>query len=142
MMIVIAVFAIVASIAIPNFMSLLPGIRLNGAARQVMGDLMAARMKAVKENNEFRVFFDSPSDNQYQILDDDDNDGAINTGVEATTIKNIQDEYHDVTFSNPSGNSPIFHPRGTASDLTTLTLSNSSGSKTVTISIAGRVKIN
>jgi len=63
MMIVIAVFAIVASIAIPNFMSLLPGIRLNGAARQVMGDLMAARMKAVKLNQRTKVFFDT---NGYQ----------------------------------------------------------------------------
>ena len=95
-----------------------------------------------RKSNEFRVFFNTPGSNQYTLLDDDDNDGVVNNGVEATTIKNIQDEYHDVTFSNPSGNSPIFHPRGTASDLTTLTLSNSSGSKSITISIAGRVKIN
>ena len=80
MIVVITVFFIVAAIAIPNFMSLLPGMRLNGAARQVMGDLMAARMNAVKENNEFKVFFSSPSANQYQILDDDDNDGTADGG--------------------------------------------------------------
>ena len=77
MMIVIAVFAIVAAIAVPSFMSLLPGMRLNGAARQIMGDLMAARMDAVKQNNQMRVFFNSPGTNQYQILDDDDNDGIL-----------------------------------------------------------------
>ena len=141
MMIVIAVFAIVAAIAIPNFMSWLPGMRLNGAARQVMGDLMAARMNAVKQNNEFKVFFNSPGANQYQILDDDDNDGTADTGEAITTpAKNIQDNYPDVTVS--STNNPIFFPRGTATGLPTVTLQNSSGTKTVTVSIAGRVKIN
>jgi len=138
-MVVIAIFAIVAAVAIPNFMTLLPGMRLNGAARQVMGDLMAARMNAVKENNEYRVLFSNPGANQYTILDDDDDDGSIDGG-EDTTIKNIQDNYHDVTLS--STNNPIFLPRGTATSLPTITLQNSSGSKTVTVSIAGRVKIN
>ena len=141
MMIVIAVLAIMSAIAIPNFMSLLPGMRLNGAARQVMGDLMAVRMNAVKQNNEFKVFFNSPGANQYQILDDDDNDGTADTGEAITTpAKNIQDNYPDVTVS--STNNPIFFPRGTATGLPTVTLQNSSGTKTVTVSIAGRVKIN
>jgi len=47
MMIVIAILGILAGIAIPNYLSYLPKHRLNGAARQVMGDLMAARMQAV-----------------------------------------------------------------------------------------------
>jgi type IV fimbrial biogenesis protein FimT len=139
MMIIIAIIGILSAIAIPSFMSMLPGMRLNGAARMVMGDLMAARMNAVKQNNEFRVFFNTPSANQYQVLDDDDNDGVADTG-EAITTKNIQTEYHDVTMS--STNNPIFYPRGTATNLATITLQNSSGTKTVTISIAGRVKVN
>ncbi len=51
LMVTIVVFAILATIAIPSFMSLLPGMRLNGAAMQVMGDLMAARMNAVILND-------------------------------------------------------------------------------------------
>jgi type IV fimbrial biogenesis protein FimT len=138
-MIVIAVIGILSAIAIPAFTSMLPGMRLNGAARMVAGDLMAARMNAVKQNNGFRVFFNSPGTNQYQILDDDNNNNSADTG-EAITTKNIQTEYHDVTLS--STNNPIFSPRGTATNLPTVTLQNSSGSKTVTVSIAGRVKIN
>jgi len=137
MMIVIGVLTIMASIAIPSFMSLLPGMRLNGAARQVMGDLMAARMKAVKQNNRFRVFFNNPGTNEYTILDDDNNNNSADTG-EATTAKNIQDNYHDVTFS--SSTNPIFYPRGTAYG-TTVTVTNSSGSKDVKVAITGRVKI-
>ena len=139
MMIVIAIAAIMSAVAIPVFMSMLPGMRLSGAARQVMTDLMAARMDAVKQNNQFRVFFNSPGANQYQILDDNDNDGAADAG-EAITTRNIQDNYSDVTFN--STNNPIFTPKGTATSLPTITLQNASGSKSVSVSIAGRVKID
>ena len=135
LMVTIVVFAILAAIAIPTFMSLLPGMRLNGAARQVMTDLMAARMKAVSENNRFRVFF--IDNHQYKILDDDNNNNAENAG-EWTQTKDIQNEYHDVTFSSSAN--PIYYPRGTAYG-TTITLTNSSGSKTVKVAITGRVKI-
>jgi len=135
LMVSVVVLAILTGIAIPSFMTLMPGMRLNGAARQVMGDLMAARMKAVKENNEYKVFF--TGSHQYTILDDDDNNGYATTG-EATTIKNIQDEYYDVTFSRTAD--PIYYPRGTAFG-TTVTLTNSSGTKTVKVAITGRVKI-
>ena len=139
MMMVVALIAIGAAVAIPSFTAMLPAMRLNGAARQVMGDMMAARMKAVKENNEFRVFFGIPFSNYYIILDDDDNDGLPDY-TEKFTLKNIQDTYKGVTLS--ATNHPIFHPRGTATNLATVTLSNSSGTKTVSVSIAGRVKIN
>jgi len=137
MMIVIAILAIFAAIAVPNFLSYLPKHRLNGAARQVMGDLMAARMQAVSQNNEFKIFF-LANGHEYMILDDDDNDGTADAG-ELTDPKDIHPEYHDVTFS--STNNPIFLPVGTATDLPTITLTNSVDSKKVTVSMAGRVKI-
>ena len=141
LMIVIAIFGILAAVAIPGFVSQMPRYRLNGAARQVMGDLMWARMQAVSQNNEFKIFF--LSNHEYKILDDDDNDGAVDSTPspgEWTKTIDIHDEYHDVTFT--STNNPIFFPRGTATNLPTITLTNSAGSKTITISIAGRVRIN
>jgi type IV fimbrial biogenesis protein FimT len=140
MMIVIAITAIFAAIAVPNFLSYLPKHRLNGAARQVMGDLMAARMKAVSQNNDFKVLFDiSINNHEYTILYDDNNDGNIDVG-EWTQTKDIQSEYSDVTFSNVTAD-PIFRPRGTAYG-TTITLTNSAGSKYVKVAITGRVKID
>lgn len=137
LMVIIVVFGILAAIAIPAFMSLMPGMRLNGAARQVMTDLMAARMNAVKQNNKFRVFFNNPGANQYTILDDDNSNNSADTG-EATTTKNIQANYYDVSLSSTTD--PIFYPRGTAYG-TTITLTNSSGSKTVKVALTGRVRI-
>jgi len=138
LMVVIAIIGITSAIAIPYFVGQLPRYRLNGAARQVMGDLMWARMEAVSQNNEFRIIF-SGNHREYTILDDDNNDGSEDGG-EWTKTKDIQDEYHDVTIS--TNNNPIFLPRGTATSLPTITLTNPSGSKTITISIAGRVSIS
>lgn len=142
MIVVIAVLAIMTGVAIPGFMSLLPGMRLNGAARQVMGDLMAARMKAVKENNNYKVTF--LDNTRYEIWDDDGSDAANHDSETSTNdIKNIQNNYPGVTLSS-TGN-PIFTPRGvikSPSNTATITIQNSSGGcKLVKVSITGRVKI-
>jgi len=138
MMVVVAVFAIMAAVAIPAFMSLLPGMRLNGAARQVAGDLMAARMKAVKLNQDTKVFFTSSS--QYSICDDADNDGTVVFGEGDVKNRNIQTEYHDVTLTKTAN--PAFQARGTSSG-TTVTVTNPSGSKKdVKVAFTGRVKID
>lgn len=137
LMIVVALAAILAAIAVPNIMAQMPRYRLNGAARQVLGDLMAARMQAVSQNNEIKVFF--LDNHRYTILDDNDNDGTADAG-ESTQTRDIQTDYPDVTFA--SNNDPIFQPNGTASNLATITLSNTSGSHSITISSAGRVRIN
>ncbi|MBU4184602.1 MAG: GspH/FimT family pseudopilin [Proteobacteria bacterium] len=141
MMIVIAIMAILTGIAVPNYLAYLPKSRLNGAARQVMGDLMAARMKAVKLNHRVKVFF--YSNHEYKICDDANNDTTIDDGEGDVQLRDIQTEYYDVTLS--ANNNPIFQPNGTASNLPTInldSLSNSSWSKSITISSAGRVKIN
>lgn len=132
----LALAAVMVGMAAPSYLDLLPRHRLNGAARQVVGDLMWARMKAVQRNNRFRVFF--LSDHEYRILDDTDNDNEVDSG-EWTVTRDLSAEYRDVVMS--ANNSPIFSPRGTASSLATITLANDAGSKRITISIAGRVRV-
>ena len=136
MLIVVAVLAIMAAIAIPSFMALLPGMRLNGATRQVMTDLMNARMKAVKLNHRTKVFFDNSY--QYRICDDADTDLMVTSGEGDVETKSIQAEYPNVTLSGSPD--PVFQPRGTANG-TTITVTNSSGSKDVKVAITGRIKI-
>ena len=142
-MIVIAVFAIMAAVAIPAFMSLLPGMRLNGAARQVMGDLMAARMKAVKLNQKTKVFFDN--DHQYRICNDADNNTTVVAGEGDVENRDIQNEYSDITLSKSHDTGvypdPVFQPRGTAS-IIIITLTNSEGAqKKVKVHLTGRIMI-
>jgi prepilin-type N-terminal cleavage/methylation domain-containing protein len=129
LMIAITIIAILATIAIPNILGEMPKFRLNGATQQVMGHLMAARMKAVSQNKSIKVFF--TNGNQYKICDDDGNN------CEKTV--NIQDKYKDVTTD--IGNDPTFSPRGTSTNKT-INITNSYGTKSITIAVTGRVKIN
>ena len=116
--------------------SQLPKWRLNGAARQLASDLMAAKMKAVTQGTKHRVsFLDS---HRYTVLEDKNNNGKPDHG-EPLVERDVQNAYGDVTVT--STNNPIFHPRGTASNLATVTLSNSAGTKSITVGITGRVKV-
>lgn len=136
MMIVVGIIAILAAIAAPNLKPYMAQKRVSGAARQVMTDLMEARMKAATQNNRFKIFF--LDNHRYKVLDDDNNNNSEDSG-EMTTIRDIQAAYYDVTLSATAD--PIFYARGTAYG-TTVTLSNSSGSKDVSVATAGRVTIH
>ena len=138
-MIVVVVLGIMAAIAIPSFMSLLPGMRLNGAARQVMGDLMAARMKAVKLNQDTKVFFDNSY--QYRICNDADSNNTVDDGEGEEQTRTIETDYPGVTINKGGYGDPVFQPRGTAS-IIILILTNSKGSqKKVKVHITGRIMI-
>ena len=116
--------------------SQLPYYRLNGVVRQIRADLLAARAEAVKKGNEVRVFF---TDSQhYDILNDVNDNGRADPG-EAVETRSILEEFPGVAIE--SNNNPIFYPRGTASSLATIKVSNVSGEKAITISITGRVKV-
>ena len=135
-LITLTLAGIMLSIAVPGYLKVMPRHRLNGAVRLLTGDLMWARMKAIERNNRHRIFF--LNDYEYRILDDADNDGAVDPG-EWTLTRDLRTDYRDVVIS--STNNPVFSPRGTASSLATITLANAAGSKRISISIAGRVRI-
>jgi type IV fimbrial biogenesis protein FimT len=140
MMIVIAIMAIFAGIAIPNYLAWLPKSRLNGAARQVMGDLMAARMKAVSLACDVRLAF-APGDAEYKIWTDSNKNDTIDSGEEST--KDIHSDYYDVTISTTISTTKNieFHSRGTANPYNDIELTNSAGSKKVKVYTTGRVMI-
>jgi len=52
LVVVLAILGIMVAIAVPNFKQYMFQRRLNGAARQIMSDLMSARMKAITLNRE------------------------------------------------------------------------------------------
>ncbi|MCD6399947.1 GspH/FimT family pseudopilin [candidate division WOR-3 bacterium] len=138
LIVIIAILAVFAGIAVPNFLSYMPKSRLNGAARQVMGDLMAARMKAVSQNCDVAVTFASGNP-EYEIWTDSDNDDIEDSGEVIT--KNIQSNYHDVTID--TDRNIEFSPRGTANSYgnVNVKLTNSASSRLVKVNITGRVMI-
>ncbi len=104
LIVVVAIAAVVTGIIIPVYFSMKPTIRVNGAARQIQGDFMWARMRAVSENNDYVIAFGEPNqiltNNTYYIYDDDDND-FITVGTEAGELVKtvvIPDEYEKVGY--------------------------------------------
>lgn len=126
MMATIGVAAILMTIAVPIFFSVLPGLRLNDAARQVATDLQLARMRAISQNNSNTVAFNT------------------STGVYSFTLSpdtyNIPQLYPGIALSAATAN-PVFTSRGTASTAATITLSNGSATRQVQVTAVGRVRI-
>jgi type IV fimbrial biogenesis protein FimT len=124
--VVTVIIAVISAISIQNYISWIPGIRLNGAARQVMGDLIAAKMASVKEN--VNVVVSCVNSHSY----------SITVGSGTPNAKDLLRDYPGTTLKFTS---VIFSSRGTTSPRT-IELQNSSGIKRITIAITGRVKMN
>lgn len=131
LMVVIVILAIMLSVIYPDYSGYLLQRRLNGAALAVKLDLMLARGQAINMNRNVSVIFPISPSGQYTYDATGD-----------AKIKNIQTDY-GVTLS--ADNNPLFSSRGIASNaagtnpVATVTLRNSTGSKTVTVNIAGQV---
>ncbi len=136
LLIVLGIMGVALMLSATWLSSQLPNWRLNGAARQIVSDLLAAKMKAVVERNRQRVIFQD--DHRYMLLDDDNNNGKSDPD-EHIEDRDIQENYRDVMMT--ASNNPSFLPRGTASSLASITLSNSAGKRIITVSITGRVKV-
>ncbi|MFQ5849168.1 MAG: GspH/FimT family pseudopilin [Candidatus Binatia bacterium] len=132
-LVAIAILSTLAAIAVPNWGTLLPGYRLNSAARQVATELQSARNRAMAEYRRFKVVFDTATTFTVQREQTPGlEDYAVSSGPK----------------SLPSGitaaftGTPVFQPRGDASQAVTITLTNSKGdTRQAVVSLTGRVDI-
>lgn len=126
LIIVLGIIISLIAIASPNIGRLSSGYRLRGAAREVATDLQYARLTAVKENKAFQVVFNAQS---YQVV-------RVSDGFVAKT-RNFNSDYPETQITGSSVN---FNSRGNSSTHT-ITVSNSTGSKTISVVPTGRVKL-
>jgi type IV fimbrial biogenesis protein FimT len=136
-MIAVAVLGILATIAVPNLQGLMPGYRLNGAARQLLGNVMAGRMHAVSQHHQVKLFF--PNDREYHICDDANADGTVDDCEGRAQRTDLQTSYPGVTVA--ASRNPTFNAKGAADSFTTLTLTKAGRTKTLTIAVSGHARI-
>jgi prepilin-type N-terminal cleavage/methylation domain-containing protein len=134
----VGLFSILAMIGIPNYRAAQPGLQLNGGARFVLSKLLWARSQAVEENTTYVATF--PTNHSLKIFNDANGNGLADL-LEWTETVDLRINYPDMQLIW-SGSKPTFNGRGTAAGNTTITLSNSSGSKILTINRTGNVRIN
>jgi len=123
LIVVVALIGILSGFAVTSIRSNLPQYSLSGAARQVMTDLMLARMKAVSSNAANAVTFSSTG---YTI---------------AGIFTDIPAQFKGVSLSS-TGNI-TFNSTGTSSGSIVITLTGSPGlsPKYLDVSTAGRARI-
>lgn len=120
---------VLMTIAVPNFLSWLPTLRLSSAVRQVATELQLARMKAISQNTKFRLNFVTST--SYVV--EKDNSGTFATESGPFSLPE--------GITTTVGTTSEFQPRGTANTAGTITLSNGNETKQVEIIAVGRVKI-
>ncbi len=92
-MVVLAIIVVLAGVAIPMFMTLLPNYRLKSAAQDLYSTLQSAKMTAVKTNGTETVTFDV-ADGKYTRSDG--------------TVVNLNDEYKEsVSYGRPDAGSDV-----------------------------------
>jgi len=123
----ISIAAILMAVAIPGFLRVLPGLRLNDAARQIATDLQQLRMKAIAQNIPYQITF---STNTYVLQKC--NGSCTNDSGSIVLPYGIT-----VTASTV----PQFQSRGTVVANTTITLSNGTAQKWVCVKTIGRVSV-
>ncbi len=129
--VVLVIFGIIATIALPDWGTVLLKFSLNGATRQVQSELHRIKMKAVSENVDFQLAY-SDKANSYQVQ----RDGTL---VETKTLpKGI--ELRTAT-------SPLtleFTPRGTpniTSPVTVILCNSKNEGKNIVVRATGRIRI-
>jgi prepilin-type N-terminal cleavage/methylation domain-containing protein len=147
LMVVLAISAILLSIAIPNFIGRLPAKRLESAASDVNAALQRARLSAIKENTCVAIKFETSSDS-YRIWvgnrEDNPNNACDETqDADEPTIK-IGKMPAGVNISVTPQTTIIFDSRGFPIPNATTTVSLQSSSPpawTVTLNITGSTRI-
>lgn len=93
LMVTVAIIGIAAGIAVPSYLSFVPHLRLNGAARDLISDLRYTRSLAVGENKQYKVVLDVANES-YAIRK------ADNTLVRSIDYNNPDQNYRGIEIDS------------------------------------------
>ena len=134
LMVTIAVVAILASLAIPNFFAWLPNYRLKSGAEEIQSVLQLARFTAIKENATATVLFDIANESyRASVAGQTFRRGQMPAGIDINSAAFgggtfVQFNNQGYTMNNTDGTAQV---------------RNSSGkTKTITVSITGNSRID
>lgn len=124
----VGLLAFIALIASTSFLKTAPKYWLKNAAWEINARLNFARHKAIFDGVKVRVRFSQSS-------------CVIETYDESRKLWKREQEHFLKGVTLRANNSPIFHPEGTVSDLTSIDVFNSCGRCRISLAISGRIKV-
>jgi prepilin-type N-terminal cleavage/methylation domain-containing protein len=124
----ITILALIIALFSYSITNQTPKYQLKRAAWEIYSRLNYARYKAIFRGTKYKVRFE---ENSYalEIFDE-----------QKSEWKSEQQSFLD-GVQVTANNSPIFHPRGTVSNMATIIIRNSRGGYTISIAISGRIKV-
>lgn len=124
----LSIFAVLIGLASSSFLKSSDKHRLQKAVWEVHAKLNYARFKAIFDNAKFRISFE-PSGYTIEKYDQ---------GTESWKM-DVRNLVEGVLLQ--ANNTPTFYPKGTVSNLASISISNTWGCYTITLAISGRIKI-
>lgn len=108
--IVLAVVSIVAAIAIPSYITMLPHIDLKNAASDIGGVLLESRVRSIREVKDYTITFNLAG-NTYSVTPEG---GAPGPDYIPSKRVELYSDGSDPSVPPFSGNNVVFRPNGTA----------------------------
>ena len=140
-MIAIAVFTILAAVAIPNYIGWLPKRHLQNSAIDVQGAIHLVKLTAIKENTDVVLTFDIANESYFAFIDTD-KDGAQDAG-ERTVRSNRMSSGINLVSTDFDADELTFNSRGLADDSGDITLRNKDNEeRKINVTLTGMSRIN
>ena len=133
-MVTIAIFAILLSLAIPNFIAWLPNYRLQSGAEEIQSTLQFARITAIKENATALITFDTANETYRAAVGGQTiRRGRMPAGIDINTAvfgggAFVQFDSQGTAINNTDGSAQVINDSGRM--------------KTIRVSITGNSRIN
>ena len=146
LMVTIAIIAIVASIAIPNYIGWMPKKRLQSDALEIQSTIQLAKLAAVKSNSSVILSFNPAGDDFIVFIDDGSGGGIAGNGVQDGAERTLRSRQMtagvDLLNTTFTGNTFRFDSKGLANASGEVNLkSKNSLSRKISVNLAGNTRI-
>ena len=135
LMITVVIIGVLARAAVVNVLPAMPRYRLTNAATELAWTFRSLRMRAISQHHAVTVTF--TNNHVYTVWTDRNDNGNTDNGEEQTTDVNVR--YPGVQLASTAN--PTFQPTGIVTNVPTITLTNASGTKTLTMNLLGDITI-
>ena len=143
LMIVIAIFGVLAGIMTPSFLAWRDRSKVRGDATELRSAFESAKLRAIKHNTNVVVVF--PDATSYQVFIDTNEDGLRDAGEDIMLTRTLAPGV-SITANTFTGNDMAFNPRGMANgpNSTGRVIMTSPGGENyeVVVSSFGRVRMD
>ena len=146
LMVTIAIIAIVASIAIPNYIGWMPKKRLQSDALEIQSAIQLAKLAAVKTNAAVIISFNPAGDDFTVFIDDGSGGGVAGNGIQEGAERTLSSRKMaagiDLLNTTFAGNTFRFDSKGLANASGEINLKSYNNlSRKISVNLAGNIRV-